>query len=494
MFSKVLVANRGEIAIRIMRACKELKIDSVAVYSEADKYALFTRFADEAYCIGKSSPSQSYLNIDNIMEVAEETGVDAIHPGYGFLAENPKLGKECEKRGIKIVGPSGDVIESMGDKITAKRIMREAGVPVIPGTDKGITSVEEGIEIAESIGYPVIVKASAGGGGIGMATVYSREELVQAIESTQSIAGSAFGDSTVFIEKYLEEPRHIEFQVMGDEHGNIIHVADRECSIQRRHQKLIEESPSPIMTELLRDKMGNAAVKAAEYINYTNAGTVEFLYANGEFYFLEMNTRIQVEHPITEMVTGVDLVQEQLKVAAGQELSYKQDEINVLGHAIECRINAEDPLANFTPNPGKITSYRSPGGFGIRVDSGIYNNYSIPQFYDSMISKLIAYDRTREAAINRMERALQEYIIIGVKTTLPFHKAMMRNKNFRAAKLHTHFIDEHANDVREEMLKVVAEDKEMLDRLKSTFLPGKKVAAITAAVGSYMQTVQRQKD
>jgi pyruvate carboxylase subunit A len=327
MFSKVLVANRGEIAIRIMRACKELKIDSVAVYSEADKYSLFTRFADEAYCIGKSSPSQSYLNIDNIMEVAEETGADALHPGYGFLAENPKLGKECEKRGIKIVGPSGAVIESMGDKITAKRIMREAGVPVIPGTDKGISSVEEGIEIAESIGYPVIVKASAGGGGIGMATVYSREELVQAIESTQSIADSAFGDSTVFIEKYLEEPRHIEFQIMGDEHGNIIHVADRECSIQRRHQKLIEESPSPIMTDLLRDKMGNAAVKAAEYINYTNAGTVEFLYANGEFYFLEMNTRIQVEHPITEMVTGVDLVQEQLKIASGQELSYKQNEI-----------------------------------------------------------------------------------------------------------------------------------------------------------------------
>ncbi len=304
MFNKVLIANRGEIAIRVMRACRELGVKSVAVYSDADKNSLFAKYADEAYSIGESTPAKSYLNIEKIIDVAEQCGADAIHPGYGFLAENSKLGKECEKHGMKLIGPSGSVIESMGDKITSKKLMRKAGVPVIPGTDKGISTIEEAVDIAESIGYPVIVKASAGGGGIGMRTVYERDELIRAIESTQSVAASAFGDSTVFIEKYLEEPRHIEFQIMADEHGNTIHVADRECSIQRRHQKLIEESPSPIMTDDLRERMGAAAVKAAESINYTNAGTVEFLYSNGDFYFLEMNTRIQVEHPITEIVTG----------------------------------------------------------------------------------------------------------------------------------------------------------------------------------------------
>ena len=492
MFNKVLIANRGEIAIRVMRACRELEVKSVAVYSDADKNSLFAKYADEAYSIGESSPAQSYLNINKIIDVAEKCGADAIHPGYGFLAENSNLGKECEKHGIKLIGPSGSVIESMGDKITSKKLMRKAGVPVIPGTDKGISTIEEAVEIAESIGYPVIVKASAGGGGIGMRTVYERDELIRAIESTQSVAASAFGDSTVFIEKYLEEPRHIEFQIMADEHGNTIHVADRECSIQRRHQKLIEESPSPIMTDKLRERMGAAAVKAAESINYTNAGTVEFLYSNGDFYFLEMNTRIQVEHPITEIVTGIDLVKEQIKIASGKEICCAQKDISVMGHAIECRINAEDPLAEFAPNPGKITGYRSPGGIGVRVDSGVYMNYSIPTFYDSMISKLIVWGRTRNEAIDRMKRALSEYVILGVKTTIPFHKAMMRSPDFRAGKLNTHFVDQHHKGIMEEMERVVQEDKERVDRLKSTFLPNKKVAAITAAVGNYMSAAQSQ--
>ncbi|MDP3034391.1 MAG: acetyl-CoA carboxylase biotin carboxylase subunit [Methanobacteriaceae archaeon] len=492
MFNKVLIANRGEIAIRVMRACRELDVKSVAVYSDADKNSLFAKYADEAYSIGESTPSQSYLNIEKIIDVAEKCGADAIHPGYGFLAENSKLGKECEKHGIKLIGPSGSVIESMGDKITSKKLMRKAGVPVIPGTDKGISTIEEAVDIAESIGYPIIVKASAGGGGIGMRTVYERDELIRAIESTQSVAASAFGDSTVFIEKYLEEPRHIEFQIMADEHGNTIHVADRECSIQRRHQKLIEESPSPIMTDELRERMGAAAVKAAESINYTNAGTVEFLYSNGDFYFLEMNTRIQVEHPITEIVTGIDLVKEQIKIASGKEICCAQEDISVMGHALECRINAEDPLAEFAPNPGKITGYRSPGGIGVRVDSGVYMNYSIPTFYDSMISKLIVWGRTRKEAINRMERALSEYVILGVKTTIPFHKAMMRSPDFRAGKLNTHFVDEHRKGIMEEMEKIVLEDKERVNRLKSTFLPNKKVAAITAAVENYMSTAQSQ--
>ncbi|MFY9638303.1 MAG: ATP-grasp domain-containing protein, partial [Methanobacterium sp.] len=346
--------------------------------------------------------------------------------------------------------------------------------------------VDEASRMAELIGYPVIIKASAGGGGIGMRTVYEEDELVRAIESTRSVAASAFGDSTVYVEKYVEEPRHIEFQILADEHGNTIHVADRECSIQRRHQKLIEEAPSPIMTDELRAEMGETAVKAASSIGYTNAGTVEFIYSDGEFYFLEMNTRIQVEHPITEVVTGVDLVKEQIKIASGREVCCTQDDISVRGHAIECRINAEDPLNDFAPNPGKITGYRSPGGNGVRVDSGVYNNYTIPPFYDSMISKLIVWGRTRNEAIARMQRALSEYIILGVKTTIPFHKSMMSNQQFRDAKLHTHFVDQYKNEIIENIEKVIQKDKEMEARLKSTFLPSRKVAAVSAAVSSYM--------
>jgi len=493
MFKKVLIANRGEIAIRVMRACREMEINSVAIYSDADKNSLFAKYADEAYNIGEPAPSKSYLDIDKVMDVAIKTGAEAIHPGYGFLAENSLLGEECEKNDIKLVGPSGRVIEEMGSKITSKKLMKRAGIPVIPGASKGIDNVEDAARMAEIIGYPVIIKASAGGGGIGMRTVFEEDELLRAIESTQSVAAKAFGDSTVYVEKYIEEPRHIEFQILADEHGNTIHVADRECSIQRRHQKLIEEAPSPIMTDELRARMGETAVKAASSIGYTNAGTVEFIYANGEYYFLEMNTRIQVEHPITEAVTGVDLVKEQLKIAAGRELCCAQNEISVRGHAIECRINAEDPLNDFAPNPGKITGYRSPGGNGVRVDSGVYNNYTIPPYYDSMISKLIVWGRTRKEAIARMQRALSEYIILGVKTTIPFHKSMMTNQHFRDASLHTHFVDQYKNEIIENIQKVIEKDKDMEARLKSTFLPSRKVAAVSAAVSNYMTESMNKK-
>ncbi len=491
MFDKVLIANRGEIAIRIMRACRELDVKSVAIYSDADKTSLYTNYADERYALGNPSPSKSYLNIEKIMNIAIESGAEAIHPGYGFLAENSELGKQCEKNNIALIGPSGKVIESMGDKITSKKLMKKAGVPVIGGTDSGVTDIDEAVKIAESIGYPVIVKASAGGGGIGMRTVYEEDELVRAIESTQSVASTNFGDSTVFIEKYIEKPRHIEFQILADDHGNTIHVADRECSIQRRHQKLIEEAPSPIMTEELREQMGESAIKAAEYINYTSAGTIEFLYSGGDYYFLEMNTRIQVEHPITEIITNIDLVKEQLKIASGEELSYSQEDVKVNGHAVECRINAENPLADFAPNPGRITGYRSPGGPGVRLDSGVYMNYSIPTFYDSMISKLITWGSNRNEAIARMKRALSEYIILGVKTTIPFHKAIMRNDHFLSGELHTHFVDDHRKGIDDEMKEIMEEDTERINRMRSTFLPGKKVAAISAAVGSYLNTAQK---
>lgn len=492
MFDKLLIANRGEIAIRIMRACRELDIPTVAIYSDADEPSLYTNYADERYPLGNPSPTKSYLNIDKIIEIANESGADAIHPGYGFLAENPELGKKCEENNITLVGPSGKVINSMGDKITSKNLMRKAGVPVIEGTEKGVSKIDDAIKIAEKIGYPIIIKASAGGGGIGMRAVFEEDELVRAIESTQSVAATNFGDSTVFIEKYLEKPRHIEFQVLADEDGNVIHVADRECSIQRRHQKLLEEAPSPIMTEELRAEMGETAVKAASHIGYTSAGTIEYLYDAGKYYFLEMNTRIQVEHPITEMITNVDLVKEQIKIAYGDELSYKQEDIEVNGHAIECRINAEDPLMDFAPNPGKITGYRSPGGPGVRLDSGVYMNYTIPTFYDSMISKLITWGRTRTDAIAKMKRALSEYIILGVKTTIPFHKAVIRNEQFLNGNLNTHFIDEHKQGIQDEMEKVILEELEQVNRLKSTFMPSKKIAAISAAVGSYLNTTKSQ--
>ncbi len=489
MFRKVLIANRGEIAIRVMRACRELDVKTVAVYSEVDKNALFAKYADEAHYIGPAPASQSYLNMDAILDVAHKTGAEAIHPGYGFLSENEDFAGRCEKEGIIFIGPSSHAIESVGSKIEAKKTMRAAGIPVIPGSENSIEDLDSAVDVAENIGYPVIVKASAGGGGIGMKVVRKTSELEETLESTRRVAKSSFGDATIFIEKYLEEPRHIEFQILADSYGNIIHVGDRECSIQRRHQKLIEESPSPIMTPELRKRMGSDAVKAAVAVNYTNAGTIEFLYSRGNYYFLEMNTRLQVEHPITEVVTGVDLAKEQIRIAAGEKLSYRQQDIRQTGWAIECRLNAEDPLNNFTPAPGKLRRYRSSGGPGVRVDSGVHTGFTITPFYDSLISKLTVWGRDRNEAIERMKRALYEYIIVGVTTNIPFHKAIMNNEYFRRGELTTHFIEDH--NIIAEVEKIVAAEKEKGATLASALgADDKKVAAITVAVGAYLQNAK----
>ncbi|WP_406670182.1 acetyl-CoA carboxylase biotin carboxylase subunit [Methanolobus sp. ZRKC4] len=491
MFKKVLVANRGEIAIRAMRACRELGVKTVAVYSEADKNALFAKYADEAYYIGPAPSSQSYLNMDKIIEVALESGAEGIHPGYGFLSENSVFARKCEEAGIVFIGPPSKAIEQMGSKIAARNTMIKAGVPVVPGTEGAISNEEEAIEIADSIGYPVMIKASAGGGGIGMKIVHSKEGFKAALNSIQSVAASAFGDPTVFIEKYVEEPRHIEFQILADKYGDVVYVMERECSIQRRHQKLIEEAPSPVMTPELRKEMGETAVKAAKAIGYENAGTVEFLYSKGDYYFLEVNTRLQVEHTITEMITGIDLAKQQLHIACGEKLPYKQEDIVHRGWAIECRINAEDPLNDFAPSPGKIRRYRSAGGPGIRVDSGVHMGYTISPYYDSMISKLCAWGQTREEAIDRMKRALYEYVVAGVTTNIPFHKAVLRNEAFREGKLTTHFIDEY--NIIEDVKKVVEEDTTKGVTLASV-LDNKdlKIAAVTAAVGSYVNAVKKQ--
>ena len=490
MFEKVLIANRGEIAIRVMRACRELGISTVAVCSEADKNALFAKYADEAYLIGPAPSSQSYLNIDAIIEVAKKTGTDAIHPGYGFLSENPVFAKRCEDEGIVFIGPPSHVIAEMGSKIRARNLMIKAGVPVVPGTVDAVENVDEALKIAEEMGYPVIIKASSGGGGIGMKVVHCEEEFASAFNSTRKMAGSAFGDSSVFIERYVDEPRHIEIQILADSYGNIIYLSDRECSIQRRHQKLIEEAPSPIMTPELRAQMGEAAVRVAKTIGYVNAGTVEFLYSKGDFYFLEVNTRLQVEHGITEMVTGIDIVREQLRIAWGEKLEIKQEDIIIDGHAIECRINAEDPLNDFAPSPGKIRGYRSAGGPGVRVDSGVHTGYTISPYYDSMISKLCVWARTRDVAIARMERALYEYVVVGVKTNIPFHKAVMRNPAFRRGYLTTSFIEDQ--NILEAVEEVVKSDAEKGATLASALeAKDKKVAAITAAVYAYVSMAQK---
>jgi pyruvate carboxylase subunit A len=492
MFNKILISNRGEIAIRVMRACRELGISTVAVYSEADRNALFAKYADEAAYIGPSPSSQSYLNIDNIIKAAQETKAEAIHPGYGFLSENTHFAKACEDNGIVFIGPPPRAIDAMGSKITARQTMKNAGVPIVPGIEEGISEPEEAVDIADSIGFPVILKPAAGGGGIGMKIVKTREELMPALASSQSVARSAFGDDTIYIEKYLAEPRHIEFQILADQKGKTIYVSDRECSIQRRHQKLIEESPSPVMTEILREKMGSIAVKASRAIGYVSAGTVEFMYSRGDFYFLEMNTRLQVEHPITEMVTGVDLAKEQILIASGDDLGYSQDEIDIHGWAIECRINAEDPLNDFAPSPGKIKRYRSPGGPGIRVDSGVYTGYVIPPYYDSLVSKLVAHGRNRKEAIARMERALYEYIIIPLKTNIVFHKAVLRNERFRRGDVNTHFIAEE--NILESVKEVAEQDYEKGATLASALgADARKVAAISAAVGSYMSQMEQSK-
>nr|WP_321352020.1 acetyl-CoA carboxylase biotin carboxylase subunit [uncultured Methanoregula sp.] len=484
-FEKLLIANRGEIAIRVMRACRELGIETVAIFSDADKNALHVRYADEAFHVGEAHPSKSYLNMDRILDIARKSGAEAVHPGYGFLAENYRFAKRCQEEDVKFIGPQWKTIRAMGSKIGSKQMMKDAGVPVLPGTDGGINNIDDAKKVADQIGYPVIVKASAGGGGIGMQIVNDENALEEAITASMRIAKSAFGDATVFIEKYLVKPRHIEFQVLADEHGNAVHLYDRECSIQRRHQKLVEEAPSPIMTDALRERMSASALKVAEASHYSNAGSVEFLYSQGNYYFMEMNTRLQVEHTITEIITGVDLVKQQIAISAGESLPFEQENLSIRGHAIECRINAEDPQNNFAADPGKIIRYRSPGGPGIRVDSGIHMGYTIPPNYDSMIAKLCAWDSTRGEAIRRMRRAISEYIIMGIKTTLPLHYAIMNNPQYIEGNTHTHFLqEEHILSTLERYKR--DEETRMLT-LAGSFDPGKKVAAITVAVNQYLQ-------
>ena len=440
MFKKILIANRGEIALRIIRTCKEMGIKTVAVYSTADRESLHVRFADEAVCIGPPPSKDSYLNIPNIISAAELTNADAIHPGYGFLSENAKFSAICEEYGIKFIGATADQINSMGDKASAKDTMKAAGVPTIPGSVGLLTDVKQGIKIANEIGYPVILKATAGGGGRGMRQVWKDEDFEDAWHSARQESAAAFGNDGMYLEKYIEDPRHIEIQVIGDQFGKVCHLSERDCSIQRRHQKLVEEAPSPFMTPELREKMGAAAIKGAMAVNYEGAGTVEFLVdKHRNFYFMEMNTRIQVEHPVTEEVINFDLIKEQIKVAAGIPISGKSYLPEM--HAIECRINAEDPFNNFRPSPGRITHFHSPGGHGVRVDTHVYAGYNIPSNYDSMIAKLICVAQTRDEALNTMERALSEFVIEGIKTTIPFHLKLLKDPNFRAGNFTTKFME-----------------------------------------------------
>lgn len=443
MFSKILIANRGEIALRIVRACKEMGIKTVSVYSEADSDSLHVRFADEAVCIGAAPSSESYLNIPRIISAAEITDVEAIHPGYGFLAENAHFAEICESCQIVFIGPDPEVIRLMGDKVAARETMQKAGLPLITGGNVVVKDKDEALKMAHRIKYPVIVKAVAGGGGKGMRIAHNDVRLVSALLMAQTEAEAAFGNPNVYIEKYIEKPRHIEFQILGDNFGHIVHLGERDCTIQRRYQKLIEESPSPALDNRLRKKMAEAALKGVRSINYTSAGTMEFLLdEKGKFYFLEMNTRIQVEHPVTEMVTGVDLIKEQIKIAAGEKLSFNQDDIKSKGWAIECRINAEDPENNFLPSPGKITSYNAPGGPGIRLDTHIYQDYEISSHYDSMIAKLISYGKTRIETIIIMRRALDEYIVEPCKTTISFYKKIFDNPLFLKGEFTSNFIDD----------------------------------------------------
>lgn len=450
MFRKILIANRGEIAVRIIRACRELGIKTVTVYSETDKQALHVKYADQAYCVGPTQSKKSYLNIPNILSVAKIAGVDAIHPGYGFLAENAYFAEMCSTYGFKFIGPQPKTIDLMGNKARAKELMEAEGISVIPGSKGAIENPEEALVLGEKIGYPIIVKASAGGGGKGMRIAQNEAMLKETITLAQSEAKAAFGDGEIYLEKYIEEPRHIEFQILADEHGSIVHLGERDCSLQRRHQKLIEEAPSIALSPELRKQMGEAAVRAAKAANYSSAGTIEFLLdKQNKFYFIEMNTRIQVEHGVTELVTGVDLVKEQIKIAAGIPLSIAQEEIRINGHCIECRINAEDPENDFKPSPGQVKCYHPSGGPGVRIDSSIYSGISISPAYDSMLAKLLVWGQNREEAIKRMERALDEFIIVGIKTTIPFHKRVLNNAFFRKGEVYTNFIQR----------RIMAEDK-----------------------------------
>ncbi|HEV2704289.1 MAG TPA: acetyl-CoA carboxylase biotin carboxylase subunit [Pyrinomonadaceae bacterium] len=441
-FRKILIANRGEIACRIIWTCKEMGIRTVAVHSEADRDSLHVRFADEAICIGRAPSAQSYLNIPSVIAAAEITNVDAIHPGYGFLAESAYFAEICEACNIKFIGPRAGVIRMMGDKVEARRAMKEAGLPILPGSPDPLTSEDEALSLAREIGYPVIVKAAAGGGGRGMRIVRTEEELGPAMQTASNEAAAAFKNGDIYIERYIERPRHIEIQVLADEHGNCIHLGERDCSIQRRHQKLLEEAPSPVLTPELRARMGEAAVEACKRVGYSNAGTIEFLLDEDErFYFMEMNTRVQVEHPVTEMVTLLDIVRNQILVAEGEPLGYKQEDVDIRGHAIECRINAENP-ETFAPSPGLITAFNLPGGPGVRVDTAAYPGYYVPPFYDSMIGKLIVLARTRELAIARMRRALEAMVVEGIKTTIPLHLAIMDDPYFRAGEYSTKFMEQ----------------------------------------------------
>ena len=441
---KILIANRGEIAIRVMRTCRELDIETVAIYSDADRTSLHVRYAHEAYNVGPASSSESYLNIEKIIDVAKKAQADAIHPGYGFLSENSKFSRRCNEEGIIFIGPSPEVIDKMGDKIQAREAMTAAGIPVVPGTDGEVKTEEEVLRVIKEIGLPVMIKASAGGGGKGMRLVQNENEVVSAVRAARSEALSAFGNDAVYIEKYITSPHHIEFQILADNHGNAVHLFERECSIQRRHQKMIEETPSPLMTDELRDKMGKAAVEAALAVGYSGAGTIEFLVDNNlNYYFLEMNTRLQVEHPITERVTGVDLVKAQIKIAEGLELDFKQEQLWQRGHSIECRIYAEDPDNNFMPSAGKIYKISEPLGLGVRTDGYVYEGYEIPIYYDPLISKLIVWGKTRDEAIRRMRRALYEYKITGVKTSIKYLEKIMNAPDFTKGKYDTHFIEKN---------------------------------------------------
>lgn len=444
---KILVANRGEIACRVIWTCKEMGIKTVAVHSEADREALHVKFADEAICIGPAPSSESYLNIPQIISAAEITDADAIHPGYGFLAESATFAKICEDCNIKFIGPRPDVIAMMGDKVEARRTMTAAGVPILPGSPDPIESAEEAKVLALEIGFPLIIKAAAGGGGRGMRIVRSADELASNLELAQAEALAAFKNGSVYIERYVERPRHIEIQVLADEHNNVVYLGERECTIQRRHQKLLEEAPSPAISAQLREQMGAVAVKACKEIGYSSAGTFEFLLdEDDQFYFMEMNTRIQVEHPVTEMVTLADIVRNQVVIATGKDVGYRQDEVQISGHSIECRINAEDPV-KFTPSPGKITTFNIPGGPGVRVDTAAYPGYVVPPYYDSMIAKLIVHARTRELAISRMQRALEMMVIEGIKTTIPLHQRIMADENFRRGTFSTKFMEEFKYEV-----------------------------------------------
>ncbi|MGB0719672.1 MAG: acetyl-CoA carboxylase biotin carboxylase subunit [Bdellovibrionales bacterium] len=445
MFKKILIANRGEIALRVIRACREMGIESVAVHSTADANSMAVRLADESVCIGPPQGRDSYLNIPSILSAAALTGADAIHPGYGFLSENAQFARMVEEHGFAFIGPTPEHIEQMGDKVTAKQTVQKLGLPVVPGSDGGVDDPQEGLKIATDMGFPVIIKAASGGGGKGMQVVREAGEFVECFTRARQEAKANFGDDTVYIEKFLGNPRHIEIQVFGDTHGNAIHLGERDCSIQRRHQKLVEEGPSPVLSDELRDKIGRLSADTIRKMGYRGAGTIEFLYEDGQFYFMEMNTRIQVEHPVTEMITGIDLIAEQIRVAAGEPLTINKDRLRFRGHAIEVRINAEDP-DTFIPSPGKITQFHAPGGLGVRFDSAIYQGYSIPPYYDSMIGKLIVHGRNREECIRRLKRAIRETVVVGVKTTLPLHDWILSQPDFISGDYTIHWLENQLKD------------------------------------------------